>query len=134
MASPGAFFAQAFESQCRAAIAKKLAETSALKKTLAGVYTVEDAQAKGFAPSEAQIREIAKAIRDTAEAAYGLPVFREMAAEVAAAQLVQAISPQVQALNAQWKAQKLFAFDAGDISAMMDEAHGMIMQAHTELA
>lgn len=129
----GTFFAQAFESQCREAIDKKLAGTSSLKKMMAGIVTVQDAQAKGYAPSDAQIAAIAASICEVADAAYGLPVFCEMPADVAATQLVQAISPQVGKLNDTWREQRLFHFDTKDLADMMEEARGMVAQAHKRL-
>ena len=134
MATAGLFFAQAFEGQCRDAMDKKFAATSSLKKMLAGIVTVQDAQAKGFAPSDVQITAIAASIRDIADAAYALPVFCEMSADIAATQLVQAIAPQITQMNDAWRDKRIFYFDAKDLSDMLEEARSMIMQAHLRLA
>lgn len=132
--SAGAFFARAFEKQCRDAIEQKLAATSAFKKSLAGIATVQDAQAKGYAPSDAQIAAIASCIQNVADSAYGLPAFCSQPATVAAGQLADAVGTMLSQLNNQWREGRQFAFDAKDLADMLNEARGMVAKAHTQFA
>ena len=128
--SAGAFFAQAFETQCREAVQRKLDATSSFKKTLAGIVTLQDAQAKGYAPSDAQIAAIAASIRDVADSAYALPAFCIQEVDVASGQLVQAIELRIKPLNARWREAKQFSFDTKDLADMMEEARAMVAAAH----
>ena len=130
MPSAGMYFAQVFEKHCLDAVAKKLADTPALKKMMVGIVTVQDAQAKGYAPSDAHIAAIAACIRDAADAAYGLAFFCEQPAEVAAAQLVQAIAAPIHQMNEKWREARQFHFDAPDLADIMAEAQAMVAQAH----
>jgi len=134
MTSAGVYFALAFERQCREKVAQKLADTNAFKKMMAGIVTLQDAQSKGYAPSEVQIRAIATCIRDAADAAYGLPFFCEQSAQVASEQLVQALATPIRQMNDQWREAKQFCFDVQDLADMMAEAQTMAAQAHYQFA
>ncbi len=132
--SAGVFFAQAFERQCRDALSRKLAAVSSFKKALAGITNVSDAQAKGYAPSEAQIAAIASSIEMAANSCYASAGFCGLSGEKAAQTLVQSLHTHVSQMNDQWRTSGQFAFSADDLSDMMDEARGMIAAKHSDLA
>ena len=126
----GHHYAQLLEDQLNAAIRKKLEATSAFKKNLAGIRSVDDAKHKGYAPANDQIAQIKNAAAAHAEHSYSDVAFRNLPAAAAVHELVAAVMRDITAMNQKWQQAKRFVFDKDALENLASEARALIAEQH----
>lgn len=127
----GDYYAHVLQSQLNTALQAKLDSTSGFKKTLAGIFTLDDAKRKGYAPSDEQIKQLKSCIKKHANAKYAHHHFQCLAANAAALELADSVSKDLAALNEQWHKDKQFYFDKGGLKDLTEEATALIGKEHT---
>jgi hypothetical protein len=126
----GDYYAHLLHVHLYDAMQRKLDNTGAFLKAMAGIATVADAQAKGRAPGDAQIQEVKAVIRRLANARYASEQFCALGREQAVAEYIDAVTKELHALNEQWSRHRLFCFDAQGLNELRTQAIELITREH----
>ena len=126
----GDYYATLLKKHLNEAIQKKLDDTSAFKKKLAGINSVDDAKRKGYAPSDAQINQIRACVKTHANLKYEHEHFRHMSSEKAIHEFLHDVKKELATLNEQWRSERLFAFDKAALDELATEATHLIAGEH----
>jgi glucosamine 6-phosphate synthetase-like amidotransferase/phosphosugar isomerase protein len=126
----GDYYAHLLQQHLHAAMQKKLDETSALKKILAGIETLQDAQTKGYAPNNEQISQMKDCIKHHANTKYSHVHFRALGKQQAIAEFVEAVIQELAVLNTKWHKARQFSFDKSGLKDLTEEAIALISSEH----